>query len=47
MFDTDYASMMMFRQREEELKKQAEQHRILNEKPEDVRRRRIIRINNS
>lgn len=46
MFGSEYASMMDFKQREEELKKQAEQHRIINDKPEDYRRRRITRINN-
>jgi hypothetical protein len=47
MFGTDYASMVIYKQREEEIRKQAEQHRIHNEKPEEHRRRRITRINNN
>ena len=47
MFGTDYASMVIYKQREEEIRKQAEQHRINTEKTEEHPRRRITRINNS
>ena len=47
MFGSDYASMVIYRLREEELKKLAEQHRIAHEKPEEFRRRRITRIDNN
>jgi hypothetical protein len=35
MFGTDYASMVIYKQREEEIRKQAEQHRINTEKTEE------------
>lgn len=46
LFNSEYLSMIVFKQREEEIKKLAEQHRINTEKPEDNRRRRIVRVNN-
>jgi hypothetical protein len=44
----DYAMLMTYRLREQELIKQAEENRIINAKEEEpVQRRRSVRINNN
>lgn len=48
-YNNDYASLMTYRLREQELIKQAEENRLINQKDEEpVRRpRRIVRVNNN